>query len=212
MAIQWSTLKSLMLQAMDEAEVDIEIDRTPQMEWAMRTFAQHTPHQGLHTETVSGKSFIELPGDCLDMRGVYLFDGNRSGWVPCLGARPNGGTSYQGAGWWLWPSTRLNLLNIEGDLELYYYAHYPKIQGEEQMLPLPDWAIHPLIWLSVAYALIPTSVATSSLARWMKSGDAEDNPILRQIEFFLKQYEWEMSHHPAVERELIVPDTGGYGR
>lgn len=223
MSITWGILKELMLAAMDASDVDTEVERAPQMQWAMRTFAQHTPYQGTYQATITTPiATIEVPSDFLDPRGVFYTNASLQGWAPHLGLSMGAvgksqiaslGVSYTNLGWWLWPASQINVNNMIGTVDVYYYAHYPTIDPEDetQELPIPDWAIHALIWLSLVYAKIPDSASTSDLARWGETAGEKINPILQQISYFQKQYEWELANHPAVERELIVPESS-YGR
>jgi len=217
MSITWGILRALMVAVMDETDIDTGVDRTPQMQWAMRTFAEHTPHQGTYSQAITAaQESVVLPTDFLSPRGVFFTDATLQGWAPYLGLSSgvlgNALQTVQGAGftslgWWLWPATRLNTLNMIGNIDLYYYAYYPTITGEEdQELPIPDWAIHPLIWLATVYAVIPTSVATSNLNRWAETTGGKLNPVIEQINYFQKQYEWELANHAIVERELIIPE------
>lgn len=220
MAITWGTLKSLMLQQMDAADVDTSLDRTPQMQWAMRTFCQHTPYYGTQQYTVTASSeALDLPSDFLDPHGVFYTGATKKGWGDHfgLGMGAEGiatGSTFTSIGWWIWPQNKLNVLNMIGTVDLYYYAYYPDIDDddEDQEIPIPDWSVHPLIWLAIVYAKIPFSVLTSDLAAWAESaGERGQNPVLEQIDYFQKQYAWELALHPAVERVIITPG-GTYGR
>lgn len=221
MSITWGTLKSLMLDAMDAAEVDTSLDRTPQMEWAMRTFCQHTPYFNTQSYTVSSTSeVLDLPSDFLDVHGVFYTGTTRKGWADWFGIRKGRNgladiSNFTSIGWWIWPTTKLNVLNMVGAVDLHYYAYYPALDDddEEQIIPIPDWSVHPLIWLAIVYAKIPFSVLTSDLAAWAETaGERANNPILEQIDYFQKQYDWELARHPAVERVVIVPEGSSYGR
>jgi hypothetical protein len=219
MSVTWGVLKSLMLEAMDAADVDVGVDRTPQMEWAMRTFCQHTPYQGTQPYTVSASyETVALPDDFLSPKGVFYTSTSTKGWGDFFGLgtglyKESRGSEDSSVGWWIWPATNLNLLNMVGTADLYYYAYYPAIDDddEEQVIPIPNWSIHPLIWLAIAYAKIPDSVQTADLARWSEtSGERNYNPVMQQINYFQKQYQWEIALHSEVERTLIVPEGSDY--
>jgi len=218
MSITWGILRSLMLAVMDETDIDTGIDRTPQMQWAMRTFAEHTPYQGTYSQSVAAAlESAVLPADFLSPRGVFFTGATKQGWAACLGLsrgalgtalRTAQGEDFTSLGWWIWPATQLNFLNLVGNVDMYYYAYYPTITGDEdQELYIPDWSIHPLIWLATVYAVIPTSVATANLNRWAETTGGKINPVIEQINYFQKQYEWELANHAIVERELIVPEN-----
>ena len=214
MSIAWGTLKALMIAAMDEVDIDIDVSRTAQMQWALRTFAQHTPYQGTQQYTVSSTNeSLEVPSNFLDPRGVFFTGSSKVGWTPLLGLGSGAlgqgmlaSSTYTGIGWWLWPAEQLNVLNMVGTVDFYYYAHYPELTDEDdQVVPVPNWAVHPLIWLAIVYSSIPYLVSTAQLARWAETAGAKKNPIIEQIDYFQNQYAWELANHPIVEREIIVP-------
>jgi hypothetical protein len=197
------TLRGLLRKVLDEIDVTNPDDRLEELEWALREFATHTAAERSYAvNTASGQ--ITMGDDYLRCVGVL----SSRGFLEPVAAITPGRARDDTLGWYEWPRGVINVLGITGEMTVYYYGYYPALTGDDdQVIPLPLWAVQPVIMLTAAFTQMPYSVTASSLAQWktrMDSGGPEDNPLIEQVKFFVEQYERALAKHKPQEHDTLI--------
>lgn len=199
--------KRLLRKVLDEInpvpdQTTVDDDRLAELEWALHEFAMHTAlERTLRVENHGGR--LTLPPDYLKMGGVLDVEGNYF-LEPFPAVTP--GNERPLRGWYEWPHGELRLLGVYGPVDIYYYAYYPPLRGDDnQVIDVPTWAVQPILMLAAAFVQMPYSVTASSLAQWktrMDSGTPTDNPLIEQVNFFIAQYERALSKHQPQQQDV----------
>jgi hypothetical protein len=193
----WGTLKALVAKIMD----DQNVDRSAEINGALRMFANHTALQAVETvtATLADGYVVEVPEDCMQIHAVYV---SSEGYYLHNFGVP---ASMEGIGWIEWPRGSLTIIGETAasiTVSLLYYAYYPELEedtDDDDDIPIPNWAVWPIASLAAYYAHIPESVSRSNLAQWnirIDSGDPEHNPLMKQARFLWDCYWAEIGKWP----------------
>jgi hypothetical protein len=153
---------------------------------------------------------IDLPVDLIQLGGVMRDrgDGRRTWLRPCLiipGEDEDiGGYLSLGEALYFPPSPEGNADLT--DVTVWYYALYVSVSADADPIPLPTWAVWPVVNLAIAYLLTPSAVGVADLRRWATKRDAgqlEENPSRAQMEFHVKQYLSGVSRVKQQDRETL---------
>lgn len=212
--VTWGTLKALVLRMLDETTLTPAVDRSPEVNAALRLFANHTAVQSVFediAETVNDY-VITMPDDYMQVNGIYV--PAEGYYLEQFGVLP--GKGYESVGWLEWPKGTIRIIGASEDVSLavLYYGYYPELtdaeedeEGDPIIVPIPNWAITPIACLAAYYAHIPESVSRSDLSQWntrIDQGNPEHNPLMKQGLFLWDRYWAEVSKWP---RQSIVLRT-----
>lgn len=86
---------------------------------------------------------------------------------------------------------------------LYYYGSYTDVATDASVIGLPDWAVWPVMNLTMAYTLYPLMMGQADIRRFQskrEAGAPEDNPSRIQAEFFINTYKSILAGFPIQDR------------
>ena len=201
MLVRWADLEALITRELDEDSPPDNI--LTAVNGALRAFCSHTAFTNIYRATVGESHSLLLPSDFLEMHGVKaVAKGLLMYHYPAI---PD--DAEQALGWYEFPMGTLQLPTYQGAVEVYYYAYYPEVTGDpEQNIPIPLWAIRPIIYMTCAYIATPGMISDGRLNQFntrLDSGTPEDIPLKILIDFLRKQYEIELGKFPPQKRELM---------
>lgn len=190
--------------------------------WVLDVLVLHTPRQRRITLTVDSTSReAVLPEDFYGLEGIY--DATEECWWTPMEHRPGyyQATDEEALEYWVW-DRRLYLQDaVDRELELYYWAYWPKIVYEvganigrpnapvyaityqDEEIYTPKWAELPLIHLTCAHCLIPGAIEASDINNWrvwIDAGNPEHNPRMQQASYHLRWHDDLMSKVPPAYR------------
>jgi hypothetical protein len=173
--------------------------------WALDDFTNWRPRERRLTLASDTASF-ELPDDFYRVNLVewqrtdyyrkYLEEvPRRPGWeFPSTEADED---SYP-VGFWIEDDVLYLGRTAEVDFTLHYLAYWPIPSGDASSITVPRWARQALVFYISAMALLRKSVGFAKIRQWntrMDSGRPTDEPLMPEVEFFLRQYKEIISTH-----------------
>lgn len=155
-----------------------------------------------------------LPDDCYEIQGIREVD-ETGKLIPSAVLAPGAyfGDYPEDQNFLPYPEGYVTLGKAPDDgdtVRLYYLAYWdlPTVTGDnvddDFVLEIPRKAERAVLFYTCAYCLLPEAVSASGLRQFntrIDSGNPEQNPVERTVEFFLKLYDMELAKLPL--------DTGG---
>ncbi len=111
------------------------------------------------------------------------------------------------AGFYEWPQGQLYLVNApQGGaiVGVRYYAYYNALVADNDLVPVPRWALPAIGYLTAAYAITGDSIKSANIRQWSESpekGGPEDNSLRVQQQWLLEMYQRELTKFPRQDRE-----------
>jgi len=176
--------------------------------WALDTFADHTAAATSVTYTPGDEIEYDLPdnlynGEILDLTGLVFFEdteGDKTYLDPVK--YTEGLDEHYSEGFYTFPDNVLHIvLDTAPDfayLHVRYYAYYTHPEKSDDVIGTPQWANAALCYLIGAHALSSAALKSSRIRQWgakPDTGNPEDNPILKQQQWFMEMYEKELSRY-----------------
>jgi len=102
----------------------------------------------------------------------------------------------------VWPTGTINLYAAPRSgttFKLFYIAYYNRVEDDNSVIDIPDWAYEAVKCYVAASVLAPSYAQQALLGNYKKkrdSGNPEDNPQLRLSQYFLKRYHTICQQHP----------------
>lgn len=168
---------------------------------ALRAVLPFVPKRSIATLTGdSVTTSFDLPDDFYWIDAVVDSNGNV---LPNL--RPHDaeyvGPNY-GNAWMLYPEGKITFTTApDEDVTLYYYAVWGTIPEDlTAQFPTPDYLINALLYYGAAYYLVPGSVSSAEIRQYatkIDSGNPEDNPVGKQVQFMLGMFENEIRRYAS---------------
>jgi hypothetical protein len=191
----WSDLNSRLNVLLDDSGLDPsypEIRRIEAWNRAQNHFAlTHTSMLRIATaitsDYVDGKKAL-YPTDYLEMPQGGVQDGDF--WLEPVALVPGERVSF--SGYMLFPDGIYLPGFKKTSIKLWYFSRYAVVTAGTSNIEVPQWAIDPLLDLSMVFMLYPDMMNQASLRSFQarrEAGDPEDNPPRRQAQFFLKLYQ-----------------------
>ena len=185
--------------------------------WAIDTFAEHTAFATGVSYTGVTVTEYDIPEnlyESLDVSGlVTLVAGSNIQYLEPVRYTPeimNLGTGIweSDQGFYIW-NNKINLTftptsDSDNQLNILYFAYYPRPVLGSDVLQIPRWAEGALAFLTGAYTLMSTAVGSAQIDRWKQSpdrGEPEDNALRKQSDWMMKQYEIMINQHNRQDRE-----------
>ena len=200
-SLRRSYLKDIELEGRDPKWDDDDIR---DFIWAaMDTFAHHTAVATSAIYTGATGIEFELPDNLFekveDTGLVYIKRGTSVAYLKPMPFHEALVSATQG--FYTMPEEVLHLaseLNGTYDLVVHYFAYYNRPYALTDTIDVPRWAYTAISYLATAHALTRLVTSTANIRRFADkrdSGQPEHNPILRQREHLLKEYEREITRH-----------------
>lgn len=181
---------------------------------ALRAFAAHTalPSSAVLAGDGVTKAF-SLPANLLAGSLLYLWDGAAFWQMENEVPLPADiGPVNDDKKWWIWPPDTINLNEKpSGDVDLYYYAHWPEVAGDADEITVPVWAREALLFYAAAYCLSKTATAAANIRQYntkTDSGNPEHNPMSDRQKEFLKLYDQVIGRYSP---QIQLPPFGVIG-
>jgi hypothetical protein len=228
MSVTWATLKAQIQRKLDDTSGTkyssaLLLDAIND---ALEAFA--ATHTGVLSDFAivgDGETYTyDLPDDIVDEEGakVVAVHWQKNEWLTELKYWPGEAwqsttisTSSRPLGYIVY-GTEIRFARIPTDAQevtVHYVGCYPEVTADESLITVPRWAREAIKLYAAAVALEPTSVKASSLGQWKdrsEAGTPEDNPMLRQAEYFMRRYYQILSAHQQPQYDMLFPvqDTG----
>lgn len=228
--MDWATLKAQIRRKLDDTGSTNKYGDSLLLDAvndALQAFA--ATHTGILSDffiTGDGSTYEwDLPGDIVDEEGakVMAVHWQKSEWLTEIPYWPGEAwhdttitTSSRPLGYLVY-GLKIRFTRIPVDeqkVTLHYVAHYPEVTDDTSMITVPRWAREAVKLYAAAVALEPASVKASNLGQWKdrsESGTPEDNPMLRQSEYFLKRFYEILAAHQPPQYDRLFPTKRDVG-
>ena len=179
--------------------------------WALQTFCQHTAVATSVAVTGDGttRSFA-LPDNVYvspELAGsVYI---ETSGTYQYFTPRGYNLDNAQLPAWLFYtrPDTLIHFVEAPADVVMVdYYAYYNAPYVDANTIDVPVWAQAAIAYLTAAYALSKEQMVLTGIRGFSEkpdTGGPEDNPYIKQQEYFMHLYECELKKRPAQNRSFF---------
>jgi hypothetical protein len=178
--------------------------------WAQDLLCHHTPREMVTSAQIRGDGReILLPQDFFRVHGLYDADNERWWWPVTF--KP-GDIREQGEDeleYWTW-GDKLYLqstLSTTADLELYYWAYWPKVEYRsadeitQDQIAIPRWTELAVMHLTAATCLMPSEIFASDINEYkikVQAGTPLHNPRAQSMSYHLEWWHNILAMMPAV--------------
>lgn len=192
----WSEISTRLDAFLNDTTGEDFTDAQRMVGWnaAQRLLAvHHTPReQSMGLVLMASGRQAALPATCIDVKGIY--DGDASRWWAKMVVAPETGyrlSDAQARLFWVWDRNLYLERDVEStdDLTLYYYAYWPDIARDEDVILIPGWAELPCMHFTAAYCLQQGSLEAADIRQWLGPAD-RGNPIQNPRAVQAREHWW----------------------
>jgi hypothetical protein len=182
---------------------------------ALDELSGHTARQRVHSLTVEVSTLVlEMPADLLALGPVSVaVPGTLEKQLMVPIERRPGGTyppdsslSVRENSYYEWPVGVLNFmrsLQAGTAVSAGYYAYWPEIQTDSDVLGIPRWMEGAIYWYVLASAMYKPGIQAAQIRQYntrRDSGSPIDNPLLEFSKYAMRRHAEILASHPHQDR------------